>query len=248
MPSPTSTPAPFISEIADCEGLRMPKSGSMPGTMASSLSQRIPIFRREVPCLAAHPRWSGCASATARLRAPILCSETWFHECARFCRVRKRAALSLRILVLVEALIPSAEATVRRTTMDEMSDLRVISKKEVGIMSKVGEGILRGLEDVLAFIEGRADESLYRVHIPPEIDVKTIRGRLGLTQQEFADRFCFNINTLRQWETGQTGSRRRFTRLPDRDRPRTRSRPEGATHRVIVRVGQLFRFPCYDKR
>jgi putative transcriptional regulator len=87
-------------------------------------------------------------------------------------------------------------------------------------MSEVGEGILRGLEQALAFIEGTADESQYVVHIPPEIDIKAIRGRLGMTQQEFADRFDFNINTLRHWEQGRRvpdGTARAYLRVIDRE-------------------------------
>ncbi|MGD0734335.1 MAG: hypothetical protein ABR976_04270 [Terracidiphilus sp.] len=70
-------------------------------------------------------------------------------------------------------------------------------------MSKNGESIIRGLEQALAFANGTADESQYVVHIPPEIDVRAIRSRLGLTLQEFADRFGFNIETLRHWEQGR---------------------------------------------
>ncbi len=87
-------------------------------------------------------------------------------------------------------------------------------------MSEVGEGILRGLEQALAFIEGTADESQYVVHIPPEIDIKAIRGRLGMTQQEFAKRFDFNINTLRHWEQGRRvpdGTARAYLRVIDRE-------------------------------
>ena len=87
-------------------------------------------------------------------------------------------------------------------------------------MSKVGEGILRGMEEALAFIEGTADESQYVVHIPPEIDIKAIRGRLGMTQQEFAARFDFNINTLRHWEQGRRvpdGTARAYLRVIDRE-------------------------------
>jgi putative transcriptional regulator len=87
-------------------------------------------------------------------------------------------------------------------------------------MSKVGEGIIRGLEQALAFIDGTGDEGQYRVHIPPEIDVKAIRGRLGLTQQEFADRFGFSINTLRHWEQGRRvpdGPARSYLRVIDRE-------------------------------
>lgn len=87
-------------------------------------------------------------------------------------------------------------------------------------MSKVGEGILRGMEQALAFIDGTADESQYVVHIPPEIDIKAIRGRLGMTQQEFAARFDFNINTLRHWEQGRRvpdGTARAYLRVIDRE-------------------------------
>jgi putative transcriptional regulator len=70
-------------------------------------------------------------------------------------------------------------------------------------MSRVGASMIRGLEQALAFANGTAKKGTYVVHIPPEIDVRDIRGRLGLTQQQFAVRFGFNINTLRHWEQGR---------------------------------------------
>lgn len=130
VPSPSFTPARFTLWIADCAGLRMPRSGSMPGTIASSLSPKIPIFPREVPCLAAHPRWCGCALATALQLAPTLCCATPLRVYALFLRVPKRAASSLRILVSVEEPVPSAEATVGSTNLDEIHELRVASKRE----------------------------------------------------------------------------------------------------------------------
>ncbi|MGD0683260.1 MAG: helix-turn-helix domain-containing protein [Terracidiphilus sp.] len=87
-------------------------------------------------------------------------------------------------------------------------------------MSEVGEGILRGLEQALAFIDGTGDESQYVVHIPAEIDVKAIRSRLGLTQQQFAKRFGFNITTLRHWEQGRRvpeGPTRAYLLVIDRE-------------------------------
>ena len=87
-------------------------------------------------------------------------------------------------------------------------------------MSKHGESIIRGLDQALAFANGTADESQFVVHIPPEIDVKAIRGRLGLTQQEFADRFSFDIETLRHWEQGRlvpVGSARAFLTVIGRE-------------------------------
>lgn len=71
-------------------------------------------------------------------------------------------------------------------------------------MSKaVANSIRRGLEQALAFAKGEADLSKYRIHIPREIDVRAIRGKLGMTQEEFAAEFGFSVNTLRHWEQGR---------------------------------------------
>jgi len=85
---------------------------------------------------------------------------------------------------------------------------------------RIADGILRGLNEALAFANGTADESQYVVHIPAEIDVRAIRGRLGLTQQEFADRFGFSVNTLRHWEQGRRvpeGPTRAYLMVIDRE-------------------------------
>ncbi|HXQ66374.1 MAG TPA: helix-turn-helix domain-containing protein [Alphaproteobacteria bacterium] len=70
-------------------------------------------------------------------------------------------------------------------------------------MSKVAESIRRGLEEAVAYAKGKADARRYRLHIPQRIDVRAIRAKLGMTQEEFAGRFGFSINTLRHWEQGR---------------------------------------------
>jgi putative transcriptional regulator len=85
---------------------------------------------------------------------------------------------------------------------------------------RIADGILRGLNEALAFANGTADESQYVVHIPAELDVRAIRGRLGLTQQEFAVRFGFSVNTLRHWEQGRRvpeGPTRAYLMVIDRE-------------------------------
>jgi putative transcriptional regulator len=82
-------------------------------------------------------------------------------------------------------------------------------------MSKVADSIRRGLQEAIALVEGDADVSSYRVHVPETIDVKAIREKLNMTQQEFAGRFGFSINTLRHWEQGSR-------------------RPEGATRAYLL--------------
>lgn len=38
--------------------------------------------------------------------------------------------------------------------------------------------------------------------IPPKTDVCALRGRLGLSQAEFAQRFFLSVRTVQQWERG----------------------------------------------
>ncbi len=70
-------------------------------------------------------------------------------------------------------------------------------------MSKAASSIRRGLEQAVEFAKGKAPKKAYRVHVPVRIDVRKIRVKLGLTQQAFAAKFGFSINTLRHWEQGK---------------------------------------------
>ena len=81
--------------------------------------------------------------------------------------------------------------------------------------ASIADSIRRGLAEALAYAEGTADESHCKVHIPAKLDEKAIRSRLKMTQQQFAARFGFNINTLRHWEQG-------------------RRRPEGPTRAYLL--------------
>lgn len=69
-------------------------------------------------------------------------------------------------------------------------------------MSKVADSIRRGLQEAVVYAEGAADKNAYRIHVPRKIDVKAIRASLDMTQEEFAGRFGFSVNTLRHWEQG----------------------------------------------
>ena len=84
----------------------------------------------------------------------------------------------------------------------------------------IAQSIRRGLEEAVAYAKGEADESLYRVHVPERVDVRAIRGRLGMTQEAFALAFGFSVNTLRHWEQGKRqpeGPTRAYLLVIDRD-------------------------------
>ena len=94
-------------------------------------------------------------------------------------------------------------------------------------MSEVGQGILKGLEEALAFANGEDIGAI--VHIPEEIDVKRIRNKLKMSQPKFADHFGFKVGTLRDWEQGRRvpeGPARAYLCVIDKE-------PE-AVHRALV--------------
>jgi putative transcriptional regulator len=66
----------------------------------------------------------------------------------------------------------------------------------------VAESIRLGLEQAIAYADGNETVG-YAVHIPKDVDVKAIRNKLEMTQEEFAGRFGFSVNTLRHWEQGR---------------------------------------------
>ncbi len=47
------------------------------------------------------------------------------------------------------------------------------------------------------------EEAKKKVILPATVDARSIRIRLGFSQEQFADRFGLNVNTLRRWESGQ---------------------------------------------
>jgi putative transcriptional regulator len=67
---------------------------------------------------------------------------------------------------------------------------------------KAFDKIAAGLNEALAVARGAAKPS--KLHVPPEIDVKEIRTKLKLSQDDFAAEFGFTINQIRDWEQGRT--------------------------------------------
>lgn len=68
-------------------------------------------------------------------------------------------------------------------------------------MTRAFTRIKRGLEQALRHAQGKRVAGM-RVHFAPEIDVKAVRERTGLTQEEFAATFAISVGALRHWERG----------------------------------------------
>ena len=70
-------------------------------------------------------------------------------------------------------------------------------------MSKLGKKLIQSAKEGLALARGEADPSTYKIFVPPTIDVKAIRARRGLTQEEFCNRYGLSVASLRDWEQGR---------------------------------------------
>jgi putative transcriptional regulator len=63
---------------------------------------------------------------------------------------------------------------------------------------KAFDKIAKGLNEALAIAKGEAHPA--KLYVPPEIDVKAIRQKLGLSQDDFAAYFGFTIDQIKAWE------------------------------------------------
>ena len=66
-------------------------------------------------------------------------------------------------------------------------------------MSKAGNKLIKSANHALAYARGEISDG-FNVNVPEEIDVKSIRNGLGLTQPEFSLRFGFDVRAVQDWE------------------------------------------------
>ena len=79
-------------------------------------------------------------------------------------------------------------------------------RRKTGVRKRqtVGESIIEGLNEAIAWTRGENDKvRVTLVHVP-EVDVRLVRKRMGLSQSEFATKFGFPPATLRNWEQGRS--------------------------------------------
>ena len=94
--------------------------------------------------------------------------------------------------------------------------------------TKAGKSVLQGAREALAFAGGARDG--YTVHVPATIDVKAIREKAHMSQDEFARQYGFSKRSLEQWEQGRrtpSGASRAFLAVIARE-------PD-AVHRALAR-------------
>jgi putative transcriptional regulator len=83
---------------------------------------------------------------------------------------------------------------------------------------KVFDQIAEGLNEAL--VVARGEKKPAKLHVPAEIDVRAIRAKLHLSQEDFAAWFGFTINQIREWEQGRArplGGVRAYLMLIERE-------------------------------
>ena len=67
-------------------------------------------------------------------------------------------------------------------------------------MSNAFSSIKQGLKEAIEYSDGKLKKAV--VHEFSPLDVKNIRAKLGMSQNEFASAFGISVSTLRHWERG----------------------------------------------
>ena len=67
----------------------------------------------------------------------------------------------------------------------------------------VGERIIEGLEQAVAWSRGQDDRVRVSLIQVPDVNIRKVRQRMGLSQTQFATKFGFPPATLRNWEQGR---------------------------------------------
>jgi len=97
---------------------------------------------------------------------------------------------------------------------------------------KAFDKIAEGLNEALAIARGEVKPA--KLHVPAELDVRAIRGKLRLSQEDFAAVFGFSVDQIRNWEQGRCrplGGVRAYLMIIDRDAKKVIE----LLHRVVVR-------------
>jgi putative transcriptional regulator len=85
-------------------------------------------------------------------------------------------------------------------------------------MSSTGKRLIEAAGE--AALIARGEKEAARLYIPAEIDVRSVRQKFKLSQEDFASEFGFSVTQIRDWEQGRSrplGGVRAYIMLIDRD-------------------------------
>ncbi len=67
-----------------------------------------------------------------------------------------------------------------------------------------GSKIIDGLNEAVKVSKGQNTNAKLRlIRVPENVDVKSIRAKLNMSQMDFSENFGFELSTVRNWEQGR---------------------------------------------
>ncbi len=71
-------------------------------------------------------------------------------------------------------------------------------------MRNIGDELISGMNEALDYTKGkkRKEAKLHRVIISEKINVKNVREKMRVTQEEFAAKLGISLRTIQHWEQG----------------------------------------------
>ena len=87
-------------------------------------------------------------------------------------------------------------------------------------MSKLGKKLIASAKEGIAIARGEMNSASYRLHVPAKINVRAMRQKLGMTQEEFAIRYGLTLARVRDWEQGRSapdGAARAYLRVIEKE-------------------------------
>lgn len=68
----------------------------------------------------------------------------------------------------------------------------------------IGDELLEAMGEALAIARGEAaPAAVHHIEVEQNVDVRALRNRLGLSREQFAQRFRFPARTVQEWEQGR---------------------------------------------
>jgi putative transcriptional regulator len=77
------------------------------------------------------------------------------------------------------------------------------TKKNDDEVSVLGQELIEAAKEMLAHAKGEITLPTYQYSVPDEVDVKEIRGKMHLTQEQFAKYIGASVHAVRHWENGR---------------------------------------------
>jgi putative transcriptional regulator len=87
-------------------------------------------------------------------------------------------------------------------------------------MSRLGKKLIAAAKEGVAIARGEMDPASYRLRVPTKINVRAMRRKLGMTQEEFAIRYGLTLARVRDWEQGRSapdGAARAYLRVIEKE-------------------------------